>query len=41
MDMACIFFGLPRSYNDINVLEWSNVFANLAEGCAPLVDVQI
>ena len=32
------FFWLPRSHNDINVLERSDVFANLAEGRAPSVN---
>ncbi|XP_062086880.1 uncharacterized protein LOC133793579 [Humulus lupulus] len=29
------YFGLPGSNNDINVLETSHLFANLAEGIAP------
>ena len=29
------YFGLPRSNNDINVLESSHLFSNLAEGIAP------
>jgi hypothetical protein len=29
------FFGLPRSHNDIHVLERSSEFSNLAEGCVP------
>jgi hypothetical protein len=29
-----VFFRLPRSHNDINVLERSFVFTNLAEGHA-------
>ena len=29
------YFGLPGSNNDINVLEASHLFANLAEGIAP------
>ena len=29
------FFGMPRSNNDINVLDASNLFANLREGCDP------
>ncbi|XP_062088359.1 uncharacterized protein LOC133794934 [Humulus lupulus] len=29
------YFGLPRSNNDINVLEASHLFANLVEGIAP------
>jgi hypothetical protein len=32
------FFGLPRSHNDINVLERSYVFSNLAKGCTPPVN---
>jgi hypothetical protein len=32
------FFGLPGSHNDINVLEQFDVFANLVEGRAPLVN---
>jgi hypothetical protein len=35
------FFGLPRSHNDINVLERSSVFSNLAEGCAPPVNYSV
>ncbi|XP_062173489.1 uncharacterized protein LOC133878942 [Alnus glutinosa] len=35
------FFGLPGSHNDINVLERSNVFANLAEGRAPPVNYSV
>ncbi|XP_030936345.1 uncharacterized protein LOC115961509 [Quercus lobata] len=35
------FFELPRSHNDINVLEWSSVFSELAEGRAPLVNYSI
>jgi len=35
------FFGLPGSHNDINVLERSDVFANLAEGRAPPVNYSI
>ncbi|XP_073312550.1 uncharacterized protein [Primulina huaijiensis] len=29
------FFGMPESNNDINVLEASNLFSNLAQGIAP------
>ena len=35
------FFGLPGSHNDINVLERSSVFSELAEGRAPLVNYSI
>ena len=35
------FFGLPRSNNDINVLEWSHVFFELAQGHAPAVNYSI
>lgn len=35
------FFGLPGSHNDINVLERSNIFAELAEGRAPKVNYSI
>ena len=35
------FFGLPESNNDINVLERSHVFNELAEGRAPAVDYSI
>ncbi|XP_062170457.1 uncharacterized protein LOC133876188 [Alnus glutinosa] len=35
------FFGLPEFHNDINVLERSNVFANLAEGHAPSVNYSV
>ena len=31
------YFGMPGSCNDINVLEWSPLFAKLANGEAPLV----
>ena len=34
VDMAC-FFGMPGSNNDINVLDASNLFADLREGCSP------
>ena len=30
-----VYFGLPRSNNNINVLESSYLFANLANGIAP------
>ena len=35
------FFGLLGSHNDINVLERSSVFSELAEGCAPPVNYSI
>ena len=35
------FFGLPESHNDINVLEWSSVFFELAEGRAPSINYSI
>ena len=35
------FFGLPGSHNDINVLERSNVFAEVTEGRAPRVEYTI
>ncbi|XP_050255135.1 uncharacterized protein LOC126701031 [Quercus robur] len=35
------FFGLPRSNNDINVLERSHVFNELAEGRAPTIHYSI
>lgn len=35
------FSGLPGSHNDINVLERSSVFTELAEGRAPLVNYSI
>ncbi|XP_028095019.1 uncharacterized protein LOC114295038 [Camellia sinensis] len=35
------FFGLPRSHNDINVLERSTVFTELAQGCASPVNYTI
>jgi len=35
------FFGLPGSHNDINVLEQSDVFANLVEGRAPPINYSI
>ena len=35
------FFGLPGSQNDINVLERSSVFSELAEGRAPPVNYLI
>ena len=34
VDMT-FFFGMPGSNNDINVLDASNLFANLREGCGP------
>jgi hypothetical protein len=41
LDLACFFFGLPGSLNDINVLHRSHVFAKLAEGEAPEVNYNI
>ncbi|XP_050250584.1 uncharacterized protein LOC126697568 [Quercus robur] len=35
------FFGLPRSNNDINVLEQSHIFNDLVEGRAPAVHYSI
>ncbi|KAB1199633.1 hypothetical protein CJ030_MR0G018646 [Morella rubra] len=35
------FFGLPGSNNDINVLEKSFMFTELAQGCAPRVNYSI
>ena len=35
------FFGLPRLNNDINVLEWSHIFNDLAKGRAPTVHYSI
>ena len=35
------FFGLPGSHNDINVLERSSVFSELAEGHTPPVNYSI
>ncbi|XP_028096218.1 uncharacterized protein LOC114296126 [Camellia sinensis] len=35
------FFGLPESNNDINLLERSSVFTELAQGCAPRVNYTI
>ncbi|KAJ0472765.1 putative harbinger transposase-derived protein [Helianthus annuus] len=35
------FFGLPGSYNDINVLERSSVFTELAQGRAPPVNYTV
>lgn len=35
------FFGLPGSHNDINVLERSDVFANLVEGRAPPINYSV
>ncbi|XP_042966654.1 uncharacterized protein LOC122300214 [Carya illinoinensis] len=35
------FFGLPRSHNDINVLDRSSIFATLAEGRAPTCNYTI
>ena len=36
-----VFFGPPRSHNDINVLEHSNAFSLLAEGQAPAINFSI
>ncbi|KAI8011836.1 hypothetical protein LOK49_LG06G03430 [Camellia lanceoleosa] len=36
-----VFFGLPRSHNDISVLECSSVFFFLAEGRAPQINYSI
>ena len=35
------FFGMPGSSNDINVLDASNLFANLREGCGPSANYTI
>jgi hypothetical protein len=35
------FFGLPRSHNDINVLEMSFIFFELTQGRAPQVNYSI
>ena len=35
------FFGMPGSNNDINVLDASNLFANLQEGCDPSANYTI
>ncbi|GLT53669.1 hypothetical protein SLA2020_269260 [Shorea laevis] len=35
------FFGLPGSHNDINVLERSFIFSDLAQGRAPLVNYTV
>jgi hypothetical protein len=35
------FFGLPGSHNDINVIERSFIFSDLAEGCTPPVNYTI
>jgi hypothetical protein len=35
------FFGLPGSHNDINVLEMSFIFSDLAQGRAPLVNYTV
>ena len=34
-------FGMPESNNDINVLDASNMFANLQEGCGPSANYTI
>lgn len=36
-----MFFGLPSSQNDINILEMSSIFPKLVEGSAPLADYSI
>lgn len=33
-----VFFGLSGSHNDINVSEWFSLFADLAEGRAPVIN---
>lgn len=35
MDLACVFFGLRGTHNDINVLQRSSLFAKLAKRQAP------
>jgi hypothetical protein len=35
------FFGMPGSHNNINVLQWSSIFARLAEGQCPQVNYSI
>ena len=35
------YFGMPSSNNDINVLESSRLFSNLAQGIAPLANYMI
>ena len=39
--MLYIFFGLPGSDNDINVLERSPIFSELEQGRAPAVNYSI
>ena len=41
MNLTFFFFGLPRSVNDINVLDRSHLFENLAEGRGPEVKYTI
>jgi hypothetical protein len=36
-----VFFGLPGSHNDINVLEMSFIFSELTQGCVPQVNYSI
>ncbi|KAF8394583.1 hypothetical protein HHK36_020797 [Tetracentron sinense] len=36
-----VFFGLPRSHNDINVLERSSVFTDLTDGRAVVVNYSV
>ncbi|XP_041026982.1 uncharacterized protein LOC121267187 [Juglans microcarpa x Juglans regia] len=41
VDSQHAFFGLPRSHNDISLLDRSSIFAALAEGRAPLCNYTI